>query len=161
MRPSTPHSPKPFNGLMGTAIAFLLQRPSLRYYRTKRAFSELPQEYAAFLSDVIAPPMARYYNTNLGIFCLSDHTRLLFNAIPELQDKASCLIDNNPILWDSKHLGLSLLPPSRAVSQCDAIFLSSTVHQNALAKQLAHLKFKGTIIRPDAFVPPDWFLSLI
>lgn len=148
----------PFTGLRGRALARLLQAPFVRFHRVQLGFVERPVQYQQFLAEVIAPRLAEMPEP-LGVFGSGEHTRVLLKAIPELDERIHCFLDNNASLWGQERLGHIVLPPAEAVRQCSSIFLSTAVFQHELRKDLKRLSFSGPTLAVDDAVPPSWFLA--
>ena len=147
-----------FSGISGRLLGWLLQRPFVRFHRVQLGVVERRVEYERFLVEVVEPRLAAL-SGRLGVFGCGEHTRSAIKAMPGLAARIHCLTDNNAVLWHQTRFGRPVLPPEKAVADCDAIFLSTAVFQHVLRAQLKHLGFRGPVIAVDDHVPADWFLS--
>lgn len=150
--------PIPFTGLKGRALAGLLQLPFVRFHRVQLGFVERPVQYERFLAEVVGARLAGLPGA-LGIFGAGEHTRVLLKAVPSLDDRIVCLIDNNAGLWGSERFGKPVLSPADALPKCRSIFLSTAVYQHVLRADLRRRGFTGPIVAVDDVVPPSWFLA--
>jgi hypothetical protein len=148
----------PFTGLKGLALSRLLQLGFVRYRRVQLGFSEFPQQYKAFLTSVVGTRLESLPG-KVGIFGTGAHTGLLLEAIPGLDARVACLLDNNQSLWRQSKFGHVVLPPREAITECHVIVLSTAVYQHALRADLKKLGFTGAIVAMDDVVPASWFLA--
>jgi hypothetical protein len=152
-------SPDPaFRGLRGKALGTLLQLGFVRFHRVQLACVEAPVEYERFLTTVVGPRLSDITGT-LGVFGVGEHTRVLLKALPTLQGRIHCFIDNNSAIWRQQRFGRPVLPPEQALRECDAVLLSTAVFQHVLRAELKRRAFSGPILAVDDIVPPEWFLA--
>jgi hypothetical protein len=150
-------SPVHFAGLRGRVLARLLQVPAVRYHRVQLGFVETPQEYEAFLQEVVARRLASL-PAPLGVFGVGAHTDLVVRVLPDLASRIHCFTDNNPAQWHRTRHDRPVLPPAEAAAQCASFFLSTAVFQPVLTADLRRVGFTGPIVAMDDQVPPRWFL---
>lgn len=147
-------------GLRGRLLGRLLQVPAVRYHRVQLGFVETPQDYEAFLMDVVAPRLA-VLPAPLGVFGVGAHTDLVLRVLPDLANRVHGFTDNNPAQWHRTKHDRPVLPPAEAVAQCASFFLSTAVFQRVLTADLRRLGFRGPIVAMDDVVPPHWFLRRV
>jgi hypothetical protein len=147
-----------FRGFAGRVLSALLQLKFVRFHRVQLACVESPVEYERFLSTVLGGRLEQTRGT-LGVFGVGEHTRVLLRALPTLQGRIHCFIDNNSAIWRQQRFGRPVLPPEQALKECDAILLSSAVFQHVLRAELKRRAFTGPILAVDDVVPPEWFLA--
>ena len=150
--------PLAFTGAGGRILARLLQLPFVRYHRVQLGFVERPERYAQFLEQVVGPRLAALEG-RLGVFGVGAHTDVALKHVGGLAERIHCFTDNNAALWRQTRVGKLILPPTEAILECDAFFLSTAVFQRVLERDLRRLGFRGPIVAMDDAVPPHWFLS--
>lgn len=148
----------PFTGIKGRALSGLLQLPFVRFHRVQLGFVERPAQYERFITDIVGPRLEELPGP-LGVFGAGEHSRVLLSALPELEERIFCFIDNNPSLWGKERFGKVVLSPADALPQCGAIFLSTAVFQHTLRADIRKRGFTGPIVAVDDVVPPSWFLA--
>lgn len=147
-----------FEGLRARVLARLLEFGPVRYHRLQRGFVEAPEQYAAFLAQVVGPRLMSLPG-RLGIFGVGAHTSLVVETLPHLIDRVHCFTDNNPVMWGQVRADRPVLPPADAVRECEAFFLSTAVFQRVLGADLRRLGFRGPVVAMDDVVPASWFLT--
>ena len=147
-----------FSGIKGRALSGLLQLPFVRFHRVQLGFVERPAQYERFLADVVGPRLLEL-PVPLGVFGAGEHTRVLLKAVPWLDERIFCLIDNNASLWGQERFGKVVLSPADALPQVGAVFLSTAVFQHVLRADITRRGFTGPVVAVDDVVPPDWFLA--
>lgn len=148
----------PFDGLKGRTLSGLLQLPFVRFHRVQLGFVERPAQYQRFLAEVIGPRLFALPEP-LGVFGAGEHSRVLLEAIPELESRIFCFIDNNSGLWGKERFGKLVLSPADALPQCGGIFLSTAVFQHVLRADVRKRGYSGPVVAVDDLVPPSWFLT--
>src|SRR5688500_6561391 len=106
-----------FQSLRGRLLSALLQLRFVRFHRTQLGAVEAPAEYERFLAEVIVQRLESVPG-RLGVFGVGEHTRTLLRAIPGLQARIHCFIDNNQALWRHQRFGRPVLPPDQAIKEC-------------------------------------------
>ncbi len=150
--------PVAFGGFRGYLLAQLLQLKCVRFHRAQFGCIEHPAEYERFLAEVVGFRIMETGYRRIGIFGTGEHTRVVLRAMPWLIERVRCFVDNNPRLHGQAFLNRPVSAPQEAVKDCEAFFLSTTVFQRAMHKDLRRLGFRGPVIAVDDEVPPHWFL---